>query len=156
MLSAEKRAGLEVTDWSARKHSLSKELHKVLNCTKGVYNFATDGGAVGDYNLKDDDGAVVKVPSGAVVLNAFARVVTACTSGGLATVDVQLEGANDLLAAAAVASLTLGANLQGVPDFGTLADAVVTTAERTLQLSVNVAALTAGKVHVYVFYVWSE
>lgn len=156
MLSREKRAGLEVTDWSARRHGLSGELHKAMNCVHGIWDFSVDGGAVGDFSLKDADGAVVKVPSGALVLNAIVHVKTACTSGGAATVDVQLEGANDILAAQAVAGLTLNAKIQGIPDFATLSDSLLTTAERTLQLSVNTAALTAGKIHVYVFYVWAE
>ncbi len=64
-----------------------------------------------------------------------------------------LESSGDLLAATAKASLTLAALVQGVPDFATVTDAVLTTVERTLTAEVAAAALIAGKIHAYVFYV---
>ena len=156
MLSYALRQSLNKSnDWIAAKNKIGDVIHKGFNVVKGSYSFSRDGGAVGDINLKDQDGvSVVKIPSGAVVLNAFVVVSTACTSGGAATIDVQIEAANDLLAAGAVASFSSAAKLQGIPDFGTLADSVVTTAERTLSISVNTAALTAGAFDVFVFYVF--
>lgn len=155
MLSQEVRDALNKSnDWPSAKHKLGDLVHKNFNVVKGNWKFSRDGGATGDYNLKDQDGSsAVKIPSGAVILSAFVHVVSAVTSGGLLTLDVNSEAANDLLAAEAVANLTLGAKIQGVPDFGTLADSVVTTAERTLGISLNAAAATAGEINVYVFYV---
>lgn len=157
MLNAEKRALLsKANDWPACKADLSGELHKAFTVAYGYYDFATAGGAVGDYNLVGSNGLSVVLPSGALVLNAIAFVETAVTSGGLLTLDLNIESANDLLAATAVASLTLSAKIQGIPDFGTLADSVLLTADRTLTASLNVAAATAGKFHVFVFYVHAK
>lgn len=134
-------------------HKLGAKLSQSLGCMVGTYDFSKQGGAVGSFALKDKDGNSVKLPANALALNAFAVVRTAATSGGSATIAITLESAGDLLAATAVASFSAAAKIQGVPDFGTLADSVLTTAERTLTATVAVAALTAGKVDVYVFYV---
>lgn len=145
----------KANDWVCAKNKLGSELSKGFNCAKGNWKFSRDGGAVGDINLKGLDGVeTVVIPSGAVIVNAFVVVKTAVTSGGSLTLDLNSEAANDLLAATAVASLTLNAKVQGIPDFGTLADSKVMTADRTLSLSFNVAAATAGELDVYVFYVF--
>lgn len=142
-------------DWPSAKNNLGDLIHKTFAVVKGNYKFSRDGGAVSDINLKDQDGVgTIVLPSGAIILNAFVHVTTAFTSGGAATLDLNSEAANDLLAAGAVATFSSGAKLQGIPDFGTLADAVITTAARTLTISVNVAALTAGEADVFVFYVF--
>lgn len=142
-----KRSGVDYVNNSGRL------LSNTLNCVKGVYDFTKVGGAVGSFNLVDDDGLAVVLPSGALIVNAFAFAKVAATSGGSATIALNSEGAGDLLAATAVASFSLSAKLQGVPDFGTLGDSILTTAARNLQATVAVAALTAGKIYVYVFYI---
>jgi len=145
----------KANDWVSAKHKLGDLVHKNFNVAKGNYKFSRDGGAVSTINLKDQDGVgTIVIPSGAVILNTFVHVTTACTSGGSATLDLNSEAANDLLAAEAVASFSSGAKIAGIPDFGTLADSVVTTADRTLSVSINTAALTAGEFNVYVFYVF--
>jgi hypothetical protein len=156
MLSVSVRDALnKANDWVSAKHKLGDLVHKGFNVAKGNYTFSRDAGAVGDINLKDQDGvSTVVIPSGAIILSAFVYVKTALTSGGSATVDLNSQAANDLLAAEAVASFSLGAKIQGIPDFGTLADSVVTTADKTLSMSINTAALTAGELDVYVFYVF--
>lgn len=142
-------------DWVSAKNKMGDILHKDFNVVKGNYKFSRDGGAISDINLKDQDGLnVVKLPSGAIVLNVFVHVPVALTSAGLATVDLNVEAANDALAAGAVASFSLGAKIQGIPDFGTLSDALVLTAERTLTMSINAFALTAGEFNAYYFYVF--
>lgn len=154
MISAAIRALLGKTSWDSYKAGLGAEMNRVPNCAKGTYDFTKVGGAVGDFNLVDDDGAAVKLPAGAIALAVFVYAEVAVTSGGAATIDLNLEAANDLLAAEAKASFSLAAKVQGIPDFGTLADSVRATVERNLTLSVNTAALTAGKLQVYVFYVF--
>jgi len=64
-----------------------------------TYDFAVDGGAVGNINLLGSAG----IPSGAVAIEAFVDVTTALTSGGAATAALSLEAAGDLLAGAAQA-----------------------------------------------------
>lgn len=141
-------------DWPSAKNKLGDLLHGNFNVCKGNWKFSRDGGAVGDYSLKDLGGVGnMKIPSGAIVLAAFVKVRAAVTSAGLLTLDVNCEAANDTLAAEAVAGLTLGAKIQGIPDFGTLADSLDLTAERTVSISLNAFAATAGELDVYFFYV---
>lgn len=137
---------------TAYKYKFGDLLSNNLGMVVGTYDFSKQGGAVGSFSLKDRDGNPVKLPTGALILNAFAVVRTAVTSGGSATIALTAESAADLLAATAISSFSAAAKLQGVPDFGTLADSVATTAERTLTATVAVAALTAGKFDVYCFY----
>jgi predicted nucleic acid-binding protein len=122
----------------------------------GVYDFSKVGGAVGSFNLVDDDGATIKIPANALVLETFVFVETAATSGGSATISLGLESAVDLLAATAVASFSSAAKIAGIPVSGTLSTSVLATVERNLTLAVAVAALTAGKVHVFVSYVHAK
>lgn len=138
---------------TAYKHRLGRRLSNTLTCVKGTYDFSKLGGAVGSVSLLDDDGMAIKIPTGSLVLNAFIFVPTALTSGGSATIALNIESAGDLLAATAVASYSAAAKLQGIPDFGTLSDAVLTTAERTLQATIATAALLTGKFEAFVFYV---
>lgn len=110
---------------------------------KATYDFTVHGGAVGDIELD------LKLPAGAIVYNGFINIVTDPTSGGSATVAIKIEGAADLLAATAIASVT--GQLDTIPD-GTAANVVVLTAERKLTVTVATAALTAGKMDVYLQY----
>lgn len=110
------------------------------------YSFATDGGAVGDITLRGQ-----ALPAGALVHDAYVRVTTAVTSGGSATIALKIEGAADLNAADAIASIgALGARkLDKMTD-----DAArpVTTALRSVVATVGTAALTAGVFNVVVHY----
>lgn len=109
-----------------------------------VYDFATDGGAVGSINL----GAIL--PIKAVVKNAFLDVVTAMTSaGGAGTIRLDSEAAGDLLAA--VDADTLSGRVQGVPT-GAVATMKKMTAARQLVVTIGVEALTAGKFVLFVEY----
>jgi hypothetical protein len=112
----------------------------ILKCT---YEFAVDGGAVGTLNLP------VTLPAGAIIYGGMIDVDTDPTSGGSATVALGLNTNTDLLAATAIASIT--GRVAIVPVF-TAASAVKLTAERTLKLTVAVAALTAGKMDIYLNY----
>ncbi|MEM9116879.1 MAG: hypothetical protein AAGD09_03240 [Cyanobacteria bacterium P01_F01_bin.56] len=110
---------------------------------KATYDFAEHGGIVGD------NACNLKLPAGAIVYNGFANVVTAPTSGGSATVAIKIEGAADLLTATAISSVT--GQLDLVPD-GTAGNAIVLTEDRTLSVTIATAALTAGKIDVYLQY----
>jgi hypothetical protein len=114
-----------------------------------TYDFAVDGGAVGNINLLGSAG----IPSGAVAIEAFVDVTTALTSGGAATAALSLEAAGDLLAAAVISgapfSTTGRKNLLAQSG----ATSVKTTAARDIVLAVAVAALTAGKFTVYLNYI---
>lgn len=114
---------------------------------KVVYDFDTHGGAVGANPIN------FKLPANAIILDGLVDVITAPTSGDLATVALTLESAGDLLAATAIADVTGQLNL--VAD-GTAANAVKTTAERTLAVTIATAALTAGKMNIFIRYFLSD
>lgn len=105
-----------------------------------LYDFETDGGAVGNIGMG------LKVPADVVILYATINVRTAPTSGGAATVALTLQTTADVLVATAIASVT--GLINGRPDWA-VANAIKTTAERELSLTVAVAALTAGKIEVH-------
>lgn len=153
-LTAENKFLLNRMNQMSQKVQLGTELNNCKNNIKGVYSFAASGGAVGDITLKDEDGAALVLPAGAIITNVIAHVVTACTSGGSATVALKANSAADLCAATAVASLTSNALIAGVP-VGTAATAVRLTAQRTLKVTVATAALTAGKIHYFIEYMLS-
>lgn len=117
---------------------------------RGQYSFAADGGAVGDITLT----TTPTVPSGALVLRAFARTTTGFTSGGAATVAVKLEGAADLNAADAISGAPWNAaGLYALDKLDGPDEGVVTTAARSVVLTVATAALTAGVADIYVEYI---
>jgi hypothetical protein len=114
-----------------------------------TYSFASQGGVVGSIPLVGDAG----IPSGATVVGGYLEVVTPPTSGGAATLAVQVEGAGDIVAAAVVtgAPWSTTGRKSIVPAF-TGATTVRTTAARQVTAVVAVAALTAGAFNVVLFW----
>lgn len=129
-------------------------LHRTLNCLKGVYSFAVQGGAISSINLLDDLGNAAIFPPSAVILESFSNWTTAVTSAGSATGAIGSGAAtNDLLTATGKASLT--GLVAGAPVF-TAATFVALSTQATgyqMELTVAVAALTAGVANIYAFYV---
>lgn len=116
---------------------------QVQRLARATYNFPDDGGVVGAIGLG------VTIPKGSVIEKAWIVNVTAPTSGGSATLAINIASAGDILAALAVASFT--GLLAGIP-VGTTATMIQMTVEKEIVLTVAVADLTAGKFHVYVNY----
>jgi hypothetical protein len=117
---------------------------RIEQSIRAVYDFAVDGGAVGTINLLP----AAAIPSGAVITRALLRVLTVPTSGGAATIALQIEAAGDLQAATAFNAApfsTVGAKALGAN--------ITTTAARNIAAVIAAAALTAGKFEVIVFYV---
>lgn len=104
------------------------------------YDFARDGGAVGDIPLRGD-----ALPAGAIVTDGKIHVHAAVTSTGDATVALNLLTAADILAATAKAALTANALLDVVPVRTAATSIRNTVAGAGLTATVAVAALTAGK-----------
>lgn len=122
-----------------------------LKVARGDYDFAVDGGAVGTIGLI---GSAV-IPAGAIIICGFIDVLTTLTSGGAATIAVQVESAGDIVAATGVASWTAGLkNVLPAMTSGsiTAATAVKTTAARDISVVIGAAALTAGKFRVVLHY----
>ena len=122
-------------------------------CVAAQFDAAVHGTAVGDYGLR------VRLPKGAVVCNVIANVLTAFTSANsTATIALKAETANDLFTAAAVSGAPFSSTGRkiGIPDYATVADYKVTTAEREITLSIAVEAITAGKADFYVEYYYNQ
>lgn len=114
-----------------------------IELVEAKYDFAVLGGAVGTIALI---GGLV-IPSGAYVVNGFVDITTPLTSGGAATIAMQVNAANDILTAVAVASWTAGVKnvLPALASGALTASTVVkTTAKRDISIVVGTAALTAG------------
>ena len=112
------------------------------------FDFATHGGAVSAITVAGSR----PIPSGAVITSGVIHVKTAATSGGSATVAIHALSSEDILAATAVASLSLNALLDVVPD-GAIANMIRATSNITaLTFTVATAALTAGKIVVALEY----
>ncbi len=121
-----------------------------MKVVRGRYDFAVDGGAVGDIDLTLD----AQIPANAIILGGFIEVDVALASGGSATVALKTESAGDILAATAFGSApwsTTGRK-SVIPVF-TGATTVKTTAARKIQATVATAALTAGVFDVVLFFV---
>jgi len=104
------------------------------------YDFDVDGGAQGAIVIGAN-----RLPPGAIILDGIIHVVAACTSDGSATVAVSVVGANDLLTATAVASLTLN-SLHDVVPVCSAATAIRLTAAAGITFTIATADLTAGKI----------
>ena len=103
------------------------------------YDFAKDGGAVGDITLRGPD-----LPIGACVDFGLLDVLTAVTSDGSATIALKAVSSEEILAATGKASFTLNATLATVP-VGTAATTIKCTARKKPVMTIAAAALTAGK-----------
>jgi hypothetical protein len=118
---------------------------------KALYNFAVDGGAVGAITPAQSD----TIPANAVVIGAIVNSPTAVTSGGSATVSIGTtagSSATSILIATAKSAFSANAVqvfLAGTGAFG--AAPFKMTAAGQINLTVAVAALTAGIVEVFVF-----
>ena len=110
---------------------------------KLTYDFANDGGATTDtYRLAQVDDKIL-------ISEAIVQVETACTSGGAATVTIGAETADPdaMLAAQAVAGLTDDATFEVAAG-----QKLVVGSGDWITMSIGTAALTAGKINVYVSY----
>jgi hypothetical protein len=108
----------------------------------GKYDFAVDGGAQGTIALMGQ----TAIPSGSVITGGHVVVTTQLT-GVNATIACQVNAANDILTAVAVASWTVGVkNILPADTTGALTTStkVLTTAARDISIVIATADLTAG------------
>jgi len=119
------------------------------NIALAEYDFAIDGGVVGDIVLRGDS----DLPSGAIIVDAGINVETPVTGGGSATLALKIEGAADLQSAAAVTGAPWSTAGAKRATFTATTAPVKTTAARTVTATVGTAALTAGKFQVWVDYI---
>ncbi len=134
-----------------------------LQIQKYVYDFSVDGGAVGTISLSGKSG-YASLPDEAIVTLVVAKVVTACTSGGSATIawgnTTDPDGYSG--PTPAVAGFTAGALFDGKANAAALLwddtndEALLFNADsandRDFSLTIATAALTAGKIEFAVHY----
>lgn len=121
-----------------------------VRVARARYDFAVDGGAVGDITIS----SAGLIPAGAYITGGLVEVDTAVTSGGSGTLAINVEGAGDIVAAAAVSGAPWSTTgRKSIVPAGTGATSVKTTAARSIVATVATAALTAGVVDVVLFYV---
>jgi uncharacterized membrane protein len=111
----------------------------------GVWDFAVDGGAVGNYVL-------FSLPKNTVITNIIIQCITTPAPTTTSTFALQANTAGDLLAATAVGSnWNAGKLVAGIP-VGTAATSVLLTADRDITLVIGTQAFTAGKFVVHCEY----
>ena len=128
------------------------QLLRGVLCVQGKYDFAVDGGVQGTIAIT----AGTPIPNGSVVIGGYVDVTTQLTSGGSATIACQVNAANDILTAVAVASWTAGRkNVLPAPTTGALtaSTAVKTTADRNISIVIATADLTAGVFNVVLYVI---
>lgn len=120
----------------------------------GEYDFAVDGGAVGQITLRSSSVLGSGLPINAVVTGGYVEVDTALTSGGAATAGVDLEGTSDIVAAGVISAAPWSSTGRKsvIPAATGVTSVKTTTGTRSLKLTIGVAALTAGKFRVVLFY----
>lgn len=121
-----------------------------VKTARARYDFSVDGGAVGAIVI----GPTGQIPANAYITGGFAQVDTIVTSGGSGTLAISVEGADDIIAAAAVSGAPWSSTgfKDVVPD-STGSTVVKTTAARSITATVATAALTAGVVDVVLYYI---
>jgi len=158
----------------ARKWSLGTVLRQAHNTAVCVYDFATQGGAIGNIKLLGTDLVTpCLLPGKAVIRGGFVDWTTTLTSGGSATVSISSgQAVADLKAAQAYTALSPQTTFNStsnslIPTPGTQTTYVKITAANSIVGGVNTnpsqpyitvatAALTAGHARVFIDYSVSE
>lgn len=117
----------------------------------GDYSFATDAGAIGTIILRSASGAI---PIGSYIVEAFMDVTTGFTTGTAATAALQVEAANDLQTATIVSGAPYSTTgLKALVPVFTAATMIKTTADRAPSMVIATGTITAGVLHLVIFYV---
>lgn len=122
-----------------------------LKTWTGDYSFAVDGGAQSTIALRSPDGSI---PAGSYIVGGFVDVTdTPDSAGSTATIAVTVEGANDIINAAAVsgAPWSTTGRKDIIPD-STGSTAVKTTASRNPSIVIATQDLTEGVFKVVLIY----
>ena len=115
------------------------------------YSFAVDGGAISAIPLRSPDGPI---PSGSYILEAFMEVTTGFTTGTAATAALSVEAANDLQTATLVSGAPYSTTgIKALVPVFTAATMIKTTAERSPTITIATGTVTAGVLHLVIFYV---
>lgn len=139
-----------------------REEHEPAQSSVGVRAPSGKGKVVAEYDFDDAGGVIGTIylphdplPVGAVVTNSYMDVLTVPTSGGAATIAVQIEAADDILAATVISGApwsSTGRKDTDAPEPGTESGYIKTTELRQLAIVIAVADLTAGRFKVIIEY----
>ncbi len=103
-------------------------------------------------------GCGLTIPKGALVKFAAYKVLTTFTSAtDAATIAVSIVGANDVVSAVAISTGTTwdaGAAVEGIPKLETTSTWLTTTANSEVTFTVATEALTAGKLVIWVEWLY--
>ena len=122
---------------------------RVMHVQKYTYDFAVGGGLISAITLTDDRGNAQVLPDNAVLLGATCEVVTGVTSGGAAELKFGYTG-SDAYFLALTAKGSFDADGKAVKMEATTPTKL--TAAKSLLMTIDTAALTAGKLNVWVRY----
>lgn len=112
------------------------------------YDFALLGGAVSPITLSG-----VALPAKALVLGGLLYVDTLLTGGAGATGALNVEGADDLVAATVISGVPWSTTgKKAITPVFTAATAVLTTVARTPVFTIAVNPVTAGKFTLWLYY----
>lgn len=118
----------------------------IKHYAKATYDFAKSGGAVGTIDLG------IGLPANAIITRSYVYSITAPTGSVGATLAFQCQNASDVLAATGFASFgAAGASIDGAST-GAASAFKYLTAACNIKAVIATAALTAGKLAVYVEY----
>lgn len=119
-----------------------------LRVAHAIYDFTVDGGTIGLITPV----STAAIPASAIIIGATINSVVAGVgvSGTLSVGTSAGSSASAILAATAVASLSLDAILNGVP---TLAVPVKMTAAGNITVTIATTNFTAGRIEIFVYYV---
>jgi hypothetical protein len=116
-----------------------------------MYDFTTQGGAASAIVMTDAEGNASTLPDNAVITRATWDVTTVLASSGSAT--VALGVATDSAAGIKAATAFDNAAYVAATQVGGLVTSKKLTAARGVLFTIATAALTAGKMYLYITYV---
>ncbi|KKN75039.1 hypothetical protein LCGC14_0384130 [marine sediment metagenome] len=137
--------------WVAVVPHKEYDLNAHIGTSWGVYDFAVDTGATGNYRLG-------QIFNNAVITRAWYETITDPTSDGAATIAISTaQAANEIITATAFDNAIFDPGYHdGTPDGTATNFTTQTTDIRDVQLVIAGAALTAGKIKVWWEYVVGE
>ncbi len=121
-----------------------------LRLTSAAYDFATDGGALGNLDLD----LSTEIPAGSYVTHGYVVVATVPTSAGAATLALTLLAPDDTVPASALSAspwVSRGRHPIAPPAHGFTATKSA-AAQATVRLTIGAAALTAGAWDLVLYY----
>jgi hypothetical protein len=143
------RAGYQVRRGAIKQESVLGTQYIAI----AIYDTALNDSAGVSNKTVAAHGLGVFLPNKAIVVRALYQTVTTFTSGGSATIALKVQSANDLKTATAYTDGSFtAATLTDCAPAHSAATSIALTAERELTATVATAALTAGKLVLYVEY----